>query len=85
MQTWVVGATIHDEASSDDAERLRAALAKDGASALTVMPLSDGKLRVSFQVRAPTAAEAERRAVEILQECSRHVGVEPTAVHATAR
>jgi predicted xylose isomerase-like sugar epimerase len=85
MQTWVVGATIHDEANAEDAERLREALADGGATALMVMPLSDGKIRVSFQVRAATAADAERRAVQLLEDCSRHVGVEPSAVDVRAR
>jgi hypothetical protein len=39
-----------------------------------------GRIRVSFQVEAPTAQDAEERAGEILKGCSRYVGVEPTAV-----
>jgi hypothetical protein len=85
METWVVGATIEDEASAKDASRLQDALAERRVTGLQVIPVGSGAIRVSFHVQAPTAREAEDRAVQILEGCSRYVGVEPTNVSATAR
>ena len=60
-------------------------MAEGGATALHVIPIGGGMIRVSFQLEAATPNEAEKQATAILEGCSRNVGIAPNAVHATAR